>query len=79
LRLHQAEAFKAINEGNAIMKKETNYIPFFNLTFRKTIKTRTTLFDVLKTLNEVVEKGEEEFIPQVVLHMTNIGLLKAIR
>jgi hypothetical protein len=79
LRLHQAEVFKAINEGTAIMKKETNYIPFFNLKFRKTIKTRITMFDLLKTLNEVVEKGEEEFIPQVVLHMINSGLLKAVR
>ena len=61
------------------MKKETDYVPSLNLTFRKTIKTRTTIFDLIKTLNEVVEKGEEEFIPQIVLHMTNSGLLKAVR
>jgi hypothetical protein len=79
LRLYQAEGFKAINEGNAIMKKEKNHIPSLNPTLRKTIKTRTTMFDLIKTLNEVVEKGEEEFIPQIVLHMTNSGLLKAVR
>jgi hypothetical protein len=79
LRLYQAEVFKAINEGNPIMKKEKNHIPPFNPKFRKTIKTRTTIFDLMKTLNEVVEKGEEEFIPQIVLHMTNSGLLKAVR
>jgi hypothetical protein len=33
----------------------------------------------MKTLNEVVEKGEEEFIPKIVLHMANSGLLKAVR
>ena len=68
-----------MNEGYAIMKKDKTHIPFFNLKVRKKIKTRTTMFDLLKTLNEVVEKGEEEFIPQVVLHMINSGLLKAVR
>jgi hypothetical protein len=37
------------------------------------------MFDLIKTLNEVVEKGEEEFIPQIVSHMANRGLLKAVR
>ena len=78
MRLYQAEVFKTINEGNANMKRE-KHLPSFNLKFRKKIKTRTTIFDLMKTLNEVVEKGEEEFIPQIVLHMTNSGLLKAVR
>ena len=42
------------------------------------MKTRTTLFDLIEALNEVVEKREEKFVPQIVLHMVNRGLLKAI-
>jgi hypothetical protein len=79
LLLYQTEGFKTIAGGSAIMKKEQNYIPCFKPTFRKTIRTRTTIFELMKTLNEVVEIGEEEFIPQIVLHMNNSGLLKAVR
>jgi hypothetical protein len=79
LLLYQTEVFKTIDEERAIMKKEQNDIPCFNPKFRKIIKTRTTIFELMKTLNEVVEIGEEEFIPQIVLHMNNSGLLKAIR
>ena len=68
-----------MNEGYAIMKKDKTHIPFFNLKVRKKIKTRTTMFDLLKTLNEVVEKGEEKFIPQIILHMINSNLLKVLR
>jgi hypothetical protein len=36
------------------------------------------MFDLIEALNEVVEKGEEELIPQIVRHMANRGLLKAV-
>jgi hypothetical protein len=63
----------------AVMKKEKTQIPSFNPRFHKTIKTKTTMFDLIEALNEVVEKGEEKFIPQIVRHMANRGLLKAVR
>ena len=63
----------------AVMKKEKTQSPSFKPRFRKTTKTRTTMFDLIETLNEVVEKGEEKFIPQIVRHMANRGLLKAVR
>jgi len=61
------------------MKKDKPHIIFFNLKVRKTIKARTTLFDLIMTLNEVVEKGEEKLISQIILHMVNSGLLKVVR
>ncbi len=61
------------------MKKEKNRIPPFKPGFHKKVRTRTTMFDLIETLNEVVEKGEEEFVPQIVVHMANRGLLKAVR
>jgi hypothetical protein len=79
LRLYQVEVFKATNKGDAIMKKEKNHIPSFTPNFRKRIKIKTTMFDLIKTLNEVVEKGEEKFIPQIILHMINSNLLKVLR
>jgi len=79
LRLHQVEVFKDTNKGEAIMKKDKTYIPVFNLKVRKRIKIRTTMFDLIKTLKEVVEKGEEKFIPQIILHMINSNLLKVLR
>ncbi len=59
------------------MKKERHPVPS-RLRTRplKTTKTRTTIFDLIATLNQVVEKGEEEFIPQIVLHMISSGQLK---
>ena len=61
------------------MKKDKPHIIFFNLKVHKTIKARTTLFDLIMTLNEVVEKGEEKLISQIILHMVNSGLLKVVR
>ena len=61
------------------MKKDKTHIPVFNLKVRKRIKIKTTMFDLIKTLNEVVEKGEEKFIPQIILHMINSNLLKVLR
>jgi hypothetical protein len=42
----------------------------------KTVTTRTTMYDVIRTLLDIVDEDEVEFIPQIILHMTNTGLLR---
>ena len=68
-----------MNGEMTAMNEKENQIPSIKPRFRKTVRIRTTMFDLIETLNEVVEKGEEGLIPQVVLHMANTGRLKVVR
>jgi len=61
------------------MKKETNPVPSvlrLRPRSRKTMKTKTTMFDLIEALNQVVDKDEEKFVPRIVTHLVNSGRLK---
>ena len=63
------------------MKDQRNPIPTFHRyrkRYRKPTKIRTTVFELVEILHEVVDKGEEELIPQIVLHMVRSGQLKVL-
>ncbi len=45
---------------------------------RKTMKTKTTMFDLIEALNQVVDKDEEKFVSRIVLDMVNSGRLKSV-
>jgi hypothetical protein len=79
LHFYETEALKTMNGEMTAMNEKENQIPSIKPRFRKTVRIRTTMFDLIETLNEVVEKGEEGLIPQVVLHMANTGRLKVVR
>ena len=64
------------------MKREKDPIPSvlrLRPRSRKTMKTKTTVFDLIEALNQVVDKDEEKFVPQIVSQMVNSGRLKAVR
>ncbi len=50
----------------------------FGSNSQKTIKIRTTLFDLLKVLNEEVRVGEEELVAKIVYYWIESGRLKFI-
>jgi hypothetical protein len=43
---------------------------------RRTSATRTTMYDLIRTLLDIVEEEEAEFIPQIILHMADTGMLR---
>ena len=45
---------------------------------QETIKIRTTLFDLLKVLDEEVKVGEEELVAKIVYYWIESGRLKFI-
>ena len=45
-------------------------------TVRPKMRIRTTMFDLIKALNEEVKAGEEALVPRIVRHMIDSGLLK---
>ena len=55
-----------------------HHVPSFGSYSQKTIKIRTTLFDLLKVLDEEVRVGEEELVAKIVYYWIESGRLKFI-
>ena len=79
MQIYETETLKTMNGEMPVLNENENQIPSIKSRFRKTVRIRTTMFDLIETLNEVVEKGEEGLIPQVVWHLANTGRLKVVR
>jgi len=60
------------------MKKLNSPISSFKSDSQKTIKIRTTLFDLFTALNEQARVGEEELVPKIVFHWIESGRLKLV-
>jgi len=60
------------------MKKLTPAISSFKSDFQKTIKIRTTLFDLFTVLNEEARVGEEELAAKIVFDWIESGRLKFV-
>ena len=54
------------------------HVPSFGSYSQKRIKIRTTLFDLLKVLDEEVRVGEEELVAKIVYYWIESGRLKFI-
>ncbi len=61
------------------MKGSRHYTSHLLLKPKRTVKIRTTLFDLMETLNGEIKTGEEGFVIQILSDLINHGLLKAIR
>ena len=57
---------------------QKRHVSSFGSYSQKTIKIRTTLFDLLKVLNEEVRVGEEELVAKIVYYWIESGRLKFI-
>ena len=68
----------AENGGGTPVKKQRTHMPSSKQKLHKILKTRTTMYDLIKVLNEVVKKEEKDFVPFIVLHMVDQGLLKTV-
>jgi hypothetical protein len=55
-----------------------HHVSSFGSYSQKTIKIKTTLFDLLKVLNEEVRVGEEELVAKIVYYWIESGRLKFI-
>ena len=55
-----------------------HHVPSFGSYSQKTMKIRTTLFDLLTILNEEVRVGEEELVAKIVYYWIESGRLKFI-
>ena len=60
------------------MKKLNPRISSFKSDSQRTIKIRTTLFDLLTVLNEEVRVGEEELVAKIVFDWIESGRLKLV-
>jgi hypothetical protein len=55
-----------------------HHVSSFDSYSQKTMKIRTTLFDLLTTLDEEVRVGEEELVAKIVYYWIESGRLKFI-
>lgn len=61
------------------MRGSGHYISHFLSRPKRTVKIRTSLFDLIEALNGEIKTGEEGFVIQIVLDLINNSLLKTIR
>jgi len=57
---------------------QKRHVSSFGSYSQKTIRIRTTLFDLLKVLNEQVRVGEEGLVAKIVYYWIESGRLKFI-
>jgi len=60
------------------MKKLRPPISSFRSNFQRTIRIKTTLFDLFTVLNEEARVGEEELVPKIVFGWIESGRLKLV-
>jgi hypothetical protein len=60
------------------MKKLNPRISSFNSDSQRTIKIRTTLFDLFTVLNEEARVGEEKLVAKIVFDWIESGRLKLV-
>ncbi len=60
------------------MKKLNPRISSFNSDSQRTMKIRTTLFDLFTVLNEEARVGEEKLVAKIVLDWIESGRLKLV-
>ena len=60
------------------MKKLDPHISSFNSDSQRTIKIRTTLFDLFTVLNEEARVGEEGLVAKIVFDWIESGRLKLV-
>jgi hypothetical protein len=58
------------------MSESSNSLITVESRLGRIITTKTTLYELIEAINEVVRAGEERLIPLIVLHMIDSGKIK---